>query len=131
MSGGTDDLGLDVALHFLGDRPDVPRLLAGLDALTRLSRGAGLPHVSAEAGAARLLVATRDTGAVEQLKDGVTGLAVPHELPVAVAAALGRLIEAPGLRRKIEREYSAAVAARYCEALFDEVVAERDGRRLG
>ena len=85
MSGGTGDLGLAVALHFLGDRPDVPR-------------------VRAEAGAARLLVATRDTGAVEQIEDGVTGLAVPHESPVVVA--------------------------RRWEALFDEVIAERDYRRL-
>jgi glycosyltransferase involved in cell wall biosynthesis len=36
-------LGLGDALRFLGDRSDVPRLLAGLDALAWLSRGEGCP----------------------------------------------------------------------------------------
>jgi hypothetical protein len=33
-------------------------------------------------------------------------------------------------RRNVEREYSAAVVARRREALFDEVLVERDYRRL-
>jgi len=127
------DLGLAGALRFLGDRPDVPRLLTGLDALAWLSRDEGLPHVIAEAGAARLpVVATRDNGSVEQIEEGITGLFVPHESPGAVAAALARLIADPGLRhrlgetlrRKVEREYSAAVVTRRWEALFQEVVGE-------
>jgi polysaccharide biosynthesis protein PelF len=131
------DLGLDDALRFLGDRPDVPRLLAGLDALAWLSRGEGLPHVIAEAGAARLpVVATRDHGSVEMIEDGVSGLYVPHESPAVLAAALDRLLADPGLRRRlgsalrrtVEREYCAAVVARRWEMLFDEVIAERERR---
>ena len=126
-------LGLDGALRFLGDRPDVARLLAGLDGFAWLARGEGLPHAIAEAGAARLpVVATRDHGTVEMIEDGVTGLFVPHESPAAVAAALGRLIGDPGLRRrlggslrrKVERDYSAAVVARRWEALFDDLIKE-------
>src|SRR5205823_3612347 len=83
------DLGQAGAVRFLGDRPDVPRLLAGLDALVWLSRGEGMPHVIAEAGAARLpVVATRDNGSRQQLCDGETGLFVPHGDPTAAAAAL-------------------------------------------
>jgi glycosyltransferase involved in cell wall biosynthesis len=127
------DLELDGVLSFLGDRSDVPRLLGGLDALVLLARGEGMPHVIAEAGAACLpAVATPDNGTEEQIVDGVTGLFVPHEDPAAVAAAIERLIDDPNLRRrlgrnlrrKVEREYSAAVLTRQWEALFDEVIAE-------
>jgi glycosyltransferase involved in cell wall biosynthesis len=127
------DLALGDVLTFLGDRPDVPRLLSGLDAFVWVSRDEGMPHVIAEAGAARLpVVATRDNGSEEQIADGVTGLFVPHDSPQAVAAALGRLLEDPtlrrrlgeNLRRKVEREYSVAVVVRRWEALFDEVIAE-------
>lgn len=127
-------LALDDAVHFLGDRPDVPRLLSGLDALVWLSRDEGMPHIISEAGAAGLpVVATRDNGSEEQIEDGVSGIFVPHESPPEVAAALGRLIESPALRRrlgwklrrKVEREYSAAAVTRQWEALFDEVVGDR------
>lgn len=128
--------GLDLrdAVTFLGDRPDVPRQLAGLDALVWLAEGEGLPHVVLEAGAASLpVVATRDAGTVEVLTDGATALFVPHRDPPTVAAALERLVaEAPlrqclgtELRRQVEREFAAEVVVRRWESLFDEVLAER------
>ncbi len=126
-------LALDDVVQFLGDRPDVPRLLAGLDVFVWLSQGEGLPHVIAEAGAARLpVVAVRDHGSVEQIEDEVSGLFVSHEDPQAVAAALARLLtDLPlrqrlgnALRQKVEQEYSAASVTRRWEALFDEVIAE-------
>ena len=127
------ELTLGDVLTFTGDRADVPRLLSGLDVFVWLSRGEGMPHVIAEAGAACLpVVATRDNGTEEQITDGLTGLFVPHESPPAVAATIERLIGDPPLRRrlgenlrcKVEREYSAAAVTRRWEALFDEVIAE-------
>ncbi len=126
-------LGLGRALAFLGDRPDVPALLSALDVFVWLSRGEGMPHVIAEAGAARLpVIATPDNGALEQIADGVSGLFVPHENPAAVATATLRLIDDPalrtrlgeGLRRKVERDYAVEVVVPRWERLFDEVVAE-------
>ncbi len=127
------DLGLGHTVRFLGDCPNVPELLAGLDAFVWLARGEGMPHVIAEAGAASLpVIATRDNGTEQQLADNHTGLFVPHGSPPAVAATLGRLLSEPefgrrlgrNLRDKVEREYSARVVARRWEALFDEVIAE-------
>lgn len=126
-------LGLRAALTFLGDRPDVPRLLSGLDVLAWLARGEGMPHIIAEAGAARLpVVATRDNGTTEQIVDGYSGLFVSHEDPPAVAAAFRRLLAQPtlrrhlgaGLRRTVEREYDAVLLTRRWTALFDEVLAQ-------
>ncbi len=127
------DLRVDGTLRFLGDRPDVPRLLAGVDILVWLSRDEGMPHVISEAGAAALpVVATRDNGSEEQITDGETGLFVPHEEPASVAAALRRLLKDPALRRrlgdnlrrKVEREYSTDALVRRWLALFEEVVAD-------
>lgn len=129
----TYQLGLQRNVHFLGDRPDVPRLLAGLDIFVWLSKGEGMPHVINEAGAAGLpVIATRDNGSEEQIEDNFTGLFVPHNAPTRVAVALDRLIRNPllrrvlgaNLRRKVEREFSAAVVTRRWEALFDEVIEE-------
>lgn len=125
--------GLDGSLQFLGDRPDVPRLLSAFDVFVWLSHAEGMPHVIAEAGAAGLpVVATRDNGSEQQLDDEVSGLHVPHEDAAAVAAAIGRLLEddvlrrrlGAALRRKVEREYSAAVVVPQWERLFEEVLIE-------
>ncbi len=127
-------LGLSDVLLFLGDRPDVPCLLAGLDVFVWLSRGEGMPHVVAEAGAAGLpVIATADNGTLEQIDDGTSGLFVPHEDPAAVAGAMLRLLRDEALRRrlgaalraKVERDYAVAALVPQWQALFDDVLAER------
>ncbi|KQT54089.1 glycosyl transferase family 1 [Aureimonas sp. Leaf454] len=127
-------LGLGGALRFLGDRADVPELLAALDIFVWLSRGEGMPHVVAEAGAARLcVVATADNGTLEQISDGKTGLFVPHENPVAVAEAVTRLIDDPALRRtlgeglraRVEADYAISAVLPQWQALFETVLSER------
>jgi glycosyltransferase involved in cell wall biosynthesis len=129
-----NDLGLEDRLTFTGDRPDVPRLLAGLDAFVWLSRGEGMPHVIAEAGAAGVpVVATRDGGTPQQIREGVSGLFVPHESPADVARAVVRLVDDPSLRARlggalrdhVVRSYSAAVVVPQWEALFGRLVARQ------
>ena len=128
-----DELHLGPRLQFLGDRPDVPRLLSGLDAMVWLARGEGMPHVIAEAGAASLpVIATRDNGTLEQIDDGVSGLFVPHEDPRSVAAAMSRLaLDAPlrarlggALRRTVDERFAATVVVPQWERLFTDVLAE-------
>ena len=126
--------GLDGVLDFLGDRADVPALLSALDVFVWLSRGEGMPHVIAEAGAAGLpVVATCDNGTAEQITDGQSGLFVPHEDPDAVAAAVLRLLDDPALRSrlgaalqaKVEAEYAVPAVVPQWERCFDQVLAER------
>ena len=123
-------LGLGGALTFLGDRGDIPDLLAALDVFVWLSRGEGMPHVIAEAGAAALpVIATADNGTLEQIEDGVSGLFVPHEAPQAVAAAIVRLLDDPALRRrlgdalqtKVRADYAVEAVVPQWERLFDAV----------
>ena len=124
-------LQLQDSVAFLGDRDDVPRLLAGLDIFVWLSRDEGMPHVISEAGAAYLpVVATRDNGTEEQIEHGISGLFVPHENPRAVARAIEKLICNPALRdslgrelrAKVSSEYAATVVVRRWEELFDELL---------
>ena len=126
--------GLAARLRFLGDRDDIPAILAALDVFVWLSRGEGMPHVIAEAGAAGLpVIATPDNGAVQQIDDGETGLFVPHEEPHTVAQAIESLLDdAPlrrrlgtGLRRSVEDRYSITAVIPQWQALFDDVLAER------
>ena len=121
-------------ITFTGDRKDVPDLLVAMDIFCWLSRGEGMPHVIAEAGAAGLpVIATPDNGALQQITDGVSGIFVPHEDPAAVAAAMMRLLDdAPlrqrlgtALRRHVHDHYSAPVVVPQWRALIDRVLAER------
>ncbi|PZU16824.1 MAG: glycosyl transferase family 1 [Citromicrobium sp.] len=129
------EAGLDGRLQFLGDRQDIPQLLAALDIFVWLSRGEGMPHVIAEAGAAALpVIATPDNGALEQIADQVSGLFVPHEDPPRVAAAITRLARDEALRQRLGRALHAKVASVYAteavlpqwSALLAEVAAERE-----
>lgn len=127
-------LGLSRRMIFLGDRADVPDLMMAMDIFVWLSRGEGMPHVIAEAGAAGLpVIATADNGAVEQIKEGVTGIFVPHESPGDVARAIDALLQSPdlrqrlgrGLRAHVEKTYAVPVVVQQWEALFAEVLQGR------
>lgn len=126
--------GLTGVLTFLGDRTDIPALLSAFDIFIWLSRGEGMPHVIAEAGAAGLpVIATPDNGALQQIDDGVSGLFVPYDDPVAVAAAMTQLIASTELRQslgqalrlKVDAYYSAAAVVPQWEGLIQEVIDAR------
>lgn len=125
---------LGSVLTFLGDRKDVPALLSAFDIFVWLSRGEGMPHVIAEAGAAALpVIATADNGAAQQIEDGVSGLFVPYNDPTTVAATIRKLIDEPALRytlgrrlrETVESRYGAAAVVPQWETLIGEVIAER------
>ena len=92
----TRGLGLAERVRFLGERPDVERLLPGMDVFVLSSREEGIPNALLEAMAAgRPAVATAVGGTPEVMEDGTTGWLVPPRDPEALAAALEAALSDP------------------------------------
>jgi len=98
-------LGVADAVQFLGERPDVERLLPGFDVFVLSSREEGIPNALLEAMAAgRPAVVTDVGGNREVLRDGDTGWIVPAQSPAALADALAAVLGDPAeARRRGER----------------------------
>ena len=118
-------LGVGPAVSFLGYRSDVRRLLPAFDVYVNSSIHEGISLTLLEAMAAALpVVATSVGGTPEVVVDDGTGLLVPPRSPVALAAAIGRLLADPDQRAslgsagrgRVERCFSIdAMTARYLD----------------
>ena len=95
-------MGLGPRVRFLGDRGDVPRILAGAHVFVLTSRSEGLPLTVLEAMRAGLpVVATNVGGVCEAVVDGESGFLVPAgDVPV-LAGCLERLAADAGLRSRV------------------------------
>jgi glycosyltransferase involved in cell wall biosynthesis len=100
--------------------------------VTRTGDRDGIPVSLMEAMAAGTpSVSTKVSGIPELITDGSEGLLVPEKDPSALAAALAKLLDDPGLgarlataaRGKVEREFDAAVEARKLLDLFADAAA--------
>lgn len=86
-------------VRLLGERADIPRLLAGFDVFTLPSIAEGISNTVLEAMATGLpVVATRTGGNPELVEDGVTGHLVPVGDRRALADALWSYVGDPHLR---------------------------------
>jgi glycosyltransferase involved in cell wall biosynthesis len=88
-----------VQVRMLGERNDVPRLMAAADIYCQPNTAPepfGIAFV--EALAAGLPVVTTATGGALEIIDEQCGVLVPDPSPEAIAGALQRLIDAPALR---------------------------------
>ncbi|MFW6145856.1 MAG: glycosyltransferase [Planctomycetota bacterium] len=109
-------LDLADAVHLLGERSDVPDLLAAADVfvLSSLSEAASLSIL--EAMSARLPVAATDVGGNRELvRHGRTGLLSPRANPCALAGHLDRLLSDADLRRRM-----GDAGGRRARTLFDQ-----------
>jgi glycosyltransferase involved in cell wall biosynthesis len=89
-------------VEFLGFRTDVPELLADADVFVLPSRWEGMPNVVLEAMAAGCpVVATRVTGTVDLVADGVNGLLVPPDDAPRLAGGIERLADDGTLREQL------------------------------
>jgi glycosyltransferase involved in cell wall biosynthesis len=89
-------------VRLLGERKDVPSLLADADVFVLASRSEGLPLSVIEAMAAGLPVVASDVGGLRELvRDGETGALVPPGDPAALADALRPLLADRELRRRL------------------------------
>lgn len=110
---------------------DMPALLASCDVVCLPSYREGLPKSLIEAAAAGKPIVTTDVpGCREIVRHGDNGLLVPPRNPEALADALARLIESPGLRRQMgargriraEQEFGLDRVIRQMLALYDEAL---------
>lgn len=119
--------------RFLGQREDIPNLMAAMDCMVLPSLNEGMGRVLLEAGAAATpVVATRVGGIPDVVDEDETGLLVEPGDPYALTDALRVLIKAPETRHLMGQTARAKVVPHYSlesmvdqiEALYEEVLAE-------
>lgn len=123
-----EDLDRGIFLH--GPVFDAPERLADYDVAVVIGEQQGCPNAVLEALAAGVPVVANDSGGTRELViDGRTGLLVRGRDPVAIAAALARILSDPGLARRLSgsgrahvaRHFSMAGMAESYRTLFVEV----------
>jgi glycosyltransferase involved in cell wall biosynthesis len=137
-SGQPRDLGPEIAaaverglagayVRLLGEIPFGPALFqhfADADVFVLPSRSEGTPRVLIEARAFGCpVVATAVGGIPTSVEDGVDGLLVPPEDPIALAAAIARVLDDAELRARLVENGRQRADANTVEA-FTEVLAE-------
>jgi glycosyltransferase involved in cell wall biosynthesis len=96
------DLQITDRVVFLGDRLDVPDLLADAQIFVLSTHYEGAPISILEAMRCGLpIIATNVNGIPEQVTDRVTGLLVPHQDVNALAEAIATLIADPHTRQQM------------------------------
>ncbi len=95
-------LQLGPRVHFLGQRLDVPEILARSHIFVLCSRWEGFPRSTLEAMRAGLPVVVSNVGgAPEAISEGVTGFLVNPQDREHLAERLRDLVRSPDLRRKM------------------------------
>lgn len=129
------EMRLEKNVLFLGQRDDVPEILADCDIAVLPSQTEGLPNALLEYLAAGLAtVASQAGGNTEIVKDGVTGLLVPPDNPRLLAAAVLRLLRDPDLARSlgnkgrefVRQTFGFGRLVEQTEALYAELLARRE-----
>jgi len=128
------DLGLESQVMFLGERNDMPVILAALDVFCLPSETEGMPVTVLEAMAASLPIVASDVGGIPQLiEDGASGMLFPisnlarlDELLLEVrrdparARGMGRMA-----RARVERDFSLERVLKDYEELYAEAITSK------
>ncbi len=115
------DRGLDARVRFLGaqTRGRVLQILRAADVAVLPSRWENFPHVVVEAlSVGTPVVASAVGGVPEVVEDGVNGLLVPAGDPEALAAAVRRVLDEPGLRERLAAAGPGSVEAYAPERVY-------------
>jgi glycosyltransferase involved in cell wall biosynthesis len=124
-------LGLASAVHFLGQREDVPDLLRLADVFVFTSESEGLPNAVIEAALAGCpIVATDIPGVRAIVADSATGLLVPVRRPKELAMAIERTLQDPqaslcraqAARAMAEERFSLATALQLLYSAYEDAL---------
>lgn len=130
-------LGLDDAVHFLGNRADVPDLLALMDVFLLTSHIEANPISILEAMAtAKPVVATRVGSVSESVRDGEVGYLVDPGDAAALSARVVEIFRDPRLarrlggeaRRQVVEHHSMRAMADCFQELLEQLFADKVGR---
>ncbi len=121
-------LGIEARVHFAGVVADASRLLPALDLYVSASRREGLPLAVA---------ATRVSGHVDAVEDGMTGVLVGPDDPQGLGSAMESLLVNPARRatmgqaalRRVEERFSASRMAAETADLYRGAVRRFAGGR--
>ncbi|MBU4231665.1 MAG: glycosyltransferase family 4 protein [Proteobacteria bacterium] len=131
-------LGLAGAVHFLGERHDVPDLLNAMDIFVLPSYSEGLSLALLEAMAAgKPVIATAVGGTPEVVTEGDNGLLIPPRDAGALAGALERLLADPALaqhlganaRTHVREHFSLDRLGREINEIYIELAEKKFGGR--
>jgi glycosyltransferase involved in cell wall biosynthesis len=130
-------LDLTQCVRFLGNRRDIPELLAGLDLFILSSEREGIPVAMLEAMAASIPVVATCVGGIPQvIQNGKNGVLVPPHDPLALANAIIALCKNSSAREAIGGEgyrtvlayYSIRVVANQIASLYDSLLRRKSER---
>jgi L-malate glycosyltransferase len=108
------DLGLNGAVDFVGERHDIPQIMARADAVLVPSTEEPFGRTVAEGMAVGApVVATTVGGPAELIDDGTTGLLVPPDEPAAWSNAISRIVDRPDRAREMGRSASEVARRRF------------------
>jgi glycosyltransferase involved in cell wall biosynthesis len=108
-------LGLRSRVKFLGERNDIPAVLAGLDITAVPSSSESLPNIILESMAAGVaVVATRVGGIPEIVEHEKTGLLTAPDSDIELANAIERFISQPSLRTDCAQRAREYAASHFC-----------------
>ena len=131
-------LGIGDRVTFMGDRRDIPEILASMDISVVPSESESQSNATLESMAAGVaVIATNVGGTPELITDGESGLLVPPGREKVLAEAVERFLVQPGLRaacaikaREIaNRSFSLASVVQQYELLYEELLTTRDKSR--
>ena len=131
-------LDMNQRVVWLGERADIPELLAAADVFALSSRSEGVSIAILEAMASGLpVVATAVGGNAELVEQGTTGILSPPANPGALAQALLALLNDPARaehmgqagRARAQRNFSLEAMVRSYAGLYRAASSRRIGRR--
>jgi glycosyltransferase involved in cell wall biosynthesis len=133
------DLNILDNVDFVGDRLDVPNLLAQSQVFVLSTHYEGFPISVLEAMRAGLpVIATKVNGISEQVVDGLTGLLVPHLDVYSLVSAIVTLIDQPELRqtmgaegaKKLAQQFTLDCMSSRIDNLYQSAMKDRSKRNI-